>query len=152
MEQTNMPIGVKFAVIHRAFRREMDALLREKDVTGAQFGALRALDWLETERGGEISQRDLEEISRSTHPTMTEILKKLEKKGFIETRPSDTDRRRKAIRQTDKARELSLAMSRADEETFAKFCAGFDADEMRTLNEMLDSLLKNTCGGCGEET
>lgn len=151
MEQTNMPIGVKFAVIHRAFRREMDALLREKDVTGAQFGALRALDWLETERGGEISQRDLEEISRSTHPTMTEILKKLEKKGFIETRPSDTDRRRKAIRQTDKARELSLAMSRADEETFAKFCAGFDADEMRTLNEMLDSLLKNTCGGCGEE-
>ena len=42
MEQTNMPIGVKFAVIHRAFRREMDALLREKGVTGAQFGALSA--------------------------------------------------------------------------------------------------------------
>ena len=52
MDQTNMPIGVKFAVIHRAFRREMDALLREKDVTGAQFGALRALAWLEAERGG----------------------------------------------------------------------------------------------------
>ena len=151
MNQTNMPIGVKFAVIHRAFRREMDAMLREKDVTGAQFGALRALAYLEAERGGEISQRDLEEISRSTHPTMTEILRKLEKKGFIETRPSETDRRRKAIRQTDKARELSLAMSRADEETFAKFCAGFTADEMHTLDEMLDSLLKNTCGGCGEE-
>ena len=83
MDQSNMPMGVKFAVIHRAFRREMDALLREKDVTGAQFGALRALDYLERERGGEISQHDLEEISRSTHPTMTEILKKLEKKLLL---------------------------------------------------------------------
>jgi len=146
-----MPIGVKFAVIHRAFRREMDALLREKDVTGAQFGALRALAYLEAERGGEISQHDLEEISRSTHPTMTEILKKLEKKGFIETRPSETDRRRKAIRQTERARELSLAMSRADEETFAKFCAGFTGEQMHTLEKMLDSLLQNTCGGCGGE-
>ncbi|MBQ7472736.1 MAG: MarR family transcriptional regulator [Oscillospiraceae bacterium] len=151
MDQSNMPMGVKFAVIHRAFRREMDALLREKDVTGAQFGALRALDYLERERGGEISQHDLEEISRSTHPTMTEILKKLEKKGFIETRPSETDRRRKAIRQTDKARELSFAMSRADERTFEKFCAGFTEEQTAALEEMLDRLLQNTCGGCGEE-
>ena len=148
-----MPIGVKFAVIHRAFRRELDALLREKDLTGAQFGALRALDYLERERGGEISQRDVEEISHSGHPTMTEILKKLEKKGFIVTEASGTDRRRKTLRQTEKARELGRAMRSVDEETYEKFTAGLDAAERRALERMLDTLLQNACGACekGEE-
>ena len=32
-------------------------------------------------------------------------------------------------------------MSRVDEETFEKFCTGFDADEQtKSLDEMLDSL------------
>ena len=65
MEQTNMPIGVKFAVIHRAFRREMDTLLRQKDLTGAQFGACgRWTAWNGTQRrdqpetaGGGLPQR-----------------------------------------------------------------------------------------------
>ncbi len=151
MKQEQMPIGVKFVVIQRAFRRELDKLLREKELTGAQFGALRALDHLERTRGGEISQRDIEEISHSTHPTMTEILKKLEKKGFIESRPSETDRRRKLLCQTDKARELGVDMLRVDEETFAKFCAGLDAEQTASLENMLDVLLQNACGCCDKE-
>ena len=151
MDQTNMPIGIKFAVIHRAFRREMDALLRQKDLTGAQFGTLRALDCLEKNGSGEISQRQLEEVCHSAHPTMTEILKKLEKKGFIETRPSETDHRRKAIRQTDRARELRLAMSRVDEETFEKFCTGMSEEQTKSLGEMLDRLMKNACSCAKEE-
>lgn len=151
MKHEEMPIGVKFAVIHRAFRRELDQLLREKDLTGAQFGALRALDYLERERGGEISQRDIEEISHSAHPTMTEILKKLEKKGFIETRPSETDRRCKAIRQTERSRELGRDMSRVDEETYAKFCAGLSGEQRADLENMLDILLRNACGSCEKE-
>lgn len=151
MIHEEMPIGVKFAVIHRAFRRELDAALREKDLTGAQYGALRALDYLERERGGEISQRDIEEVSHSAHPTMTEILKKLERKGFIETRPSETDRRRKQIRQTEKARELSRDMFRVDDQTYAKFCAGLRPDQTESLETMLDTLLHNACGSCEKE-
>ena len=151
MDQQEMPIGVKFAVIHRAFRRELDALLREKDLTGVQFGALRALDYLESTRGGEISQRDIETVSHSSHPTMTEILKKLEKKGFIESRPSQTDRRRKVICQTDKARELRGAMSRVDEGAYEKICAGLDAAQTQQLESMLGVLVKNACGGCEKE-
>ena len=150
MDRKDMPVGAKFAVIHRAFRRELDASLREMELTGAQFGALRALDRLERERGGEISQRDVETLCRSAHPTMTEILKKLEKKGFIEARPSETDRRRKLIRRTDKARELDRAAFRADEQTYEKFAAGLDAAQRASLESMLDLLIANICGG-GEE-
>ena len=151
MERIDMPIGAKFAALHRVFRRDLDRLLREKDLTGAQFGALCALEHLERDRGGEISQRDIEELCRSAHPTMTEILKKLEKKGFIEVRPSDTDRRRKQIRRTDKARELDRATFRADEQTFEKFAAGLDAEQRASLEGMLDLLIGNVCGGEREE-
>jgi DNA-binding MarR family transcriptional regulator len=145
MDRKDMPIGAKFAVIHRAFRRELDAALREKELTGAQFGVLRALYRLERERG-EVSQRDLEEYCRSAHPTMTEILKKLEKKGFIEVRPSETDRRRKQIRRTDKARELDRAAFRIDEQTFEKFAAGLDEAQKTALGSMLDQLIGRVCG------
>ena len=147
MEKANMPVGAKFGVIHRAFRRELDAALRETELTGAQFGALRALDRLERERGGEISQRDVEELCRSAHPTMTEILKKLERKGFIEARPSETDRRRKQIRRTDKARELDRAAFLIDGKTFEKFAAGLDEAQRSVLEQMLDRMLTNICGG-----
>ncbi len=145
LERIDMPIGAKFAALHRVFRRELDKLLREKDLTGAQFGALRAIENLERE-SGEVSQRDIEELCRSAHPTMTEILKKLEKKGFIEVRPSETDRRRKQIRRTDRARELDRVTCRADEQTFEKFAAGLDAKERAALERMLDVLIDNVCG------
>ncbi len=146
MDRKDMPIWAKFAVIHRAFRRELDAALREMELTGAQFGALRALDRLEREHGGEISQRDVEEMCRSAHPTMTEILKKLEKKGFIEVRPSETDRRRKQIRRTDKARELDRETLLTNERTFEKFTVGLDETQRAALENMLDLLISNVCG------
>ncbi len=146
MDRKDIPIGAKFGIIHRAFRRELDAALREKDLTGAQFGVLRALDRLERERGGEVSQRDLEQLCRSAHPTMTEILKKLEKKGFIEVRPSETDRRRKQIRRTDRAREFDRAAFRVDERTFETFAAGLDESRRASLESMLDVLVGNVCG------
>ena len=146
MEKANMPIGAKFGVIHRAFRRELDSALREKGLTGVQFAALKAIEHLER-GGGEVSQRDVEALTRSSHPTMTEVLKKLEKKGFIEVRPSETDRRRKQIRSTDKACELDRAAFRVDEKTFDKFAAGLDEGQRSSLESMLDLLIGCVCGG-----
>ena len=145
MDRKNMPVGAKFGVIHRAFRRELDAALREKELTGVQFAALKAVERLERE-GGEVSQRDVETLTHSSHPSMTEVLKKLEKKGFIEVRPSEIDRRRKQIRSTDKARELDRAAFRIDEETFEKFAAGLDEGQRASLESMLDLMVACVCG------
>ena len=75
------------------------------------------------------------------------IAKKLEKKGFIEVRPSETDRRRKQIRRTDKARELDRAAFLIDGKTFEKFAAGLDEAQRSVLEQMLDRMLTNICGG-----
>ena len=78
---------------------------------------------------------------------MTEILKKLERKGFIEARPSETDRRRKRIRRTDKARELDREALRVDEKTFERFTADLDEAQKAALGSMLDRLIDRACGG-----
>ena len=141
MDQTNMPIGVKFAVIHRAFRREMDTLLRQKDLTGAQFGTLRALDCLEKNGSGEISQRQLEEVCHSAHPTMTEILKKLEKKGYLTRRRDPEDQRSLSVALTPagealKDEALSVPGRMAN-------CLGLSGEEALQLGKLLDKVLNN---------
>ena len=81
--KSDMPIGLRFSLLHRAFLRQMDQRLLEKDLTGVQFGVLAALIRLEERGEAELSQRDLENASRVTHPTMTEIIKRLEKRAFF---------------------------------------------------------------------
>ena len=89
MTQHTMPKGLRFTLLHRTVRRRMDEYVRETGLTGTQFGVLGALDRLERETSGEVTQKALEDAAHVTHPTMTELLKKLEKKGFITCRPSE---------------------------------------------------------------
>ena len=91
--ERDLPMGFRFSMLHRAFRRRMDAMLSEKDLTGVQFGVLGALDRLSHEGETEISQRRLEEATRISHATMTDILRRLEKKDFIRCEQSSRDRR-----------------------------------------------------------
>ena len=149
MEKNNIPVGAKFAIIHRAFRRELDAALKEKDITGTQFGVLRTIERLE--HGGEISQHAVEEASHSSHPTMCEILKKLEKKGYIAMCRSESDARRKMIARTDRARELELELFGVDEQVFSKLSRGLDETQSEALGAVLDLMISNACGCCAKE-
>ena len=63
-----LPMGLRFSLLHRAFKRRMDALLSEKELTGVQFGVLGALIRRERQGAEEISQRDLEEATHVGHP------------------------------------------------------------------------------------
>ena len=36
----NMPMGMRFALLHRSYMKQMDARLQEKGLTGVQFGVL----------------------------------------------------------------------------------------------------------------
>ena len=49
-------------------------------------GVLGELGRLERESAGEVTQKALEAAAHVTHPTMTELLKKLEKKGFVSSK------------------------------------------------------------------
>ena len=88
-----MPKGLRFAILQKTIRRQMDEYVRETGLTGTQVGVLGELGRLERESAGEVTQKALEAAAHVTHPTMTELLKKLEKKGFVTCRTSEKDHR-----------------------------------------------------------
>ncbi len=141
--KSDMPIGLRFSLLHRAFIRQMDQRLLEKDLTGVQFGVLAALIRLEERGEAELSQRDLENASRVTHPTMTEIIKRLEKKGFLLCRPGQLDRRRKCVSSTEKARSLRREMAELDHSVFRWLCRGMSREQMEQLIGAIDRMLEN---------
>ena len=144
----NMPVGLRFSILDRYFRKRMDDLLRERELTGVQFGVLGQLRRLECGGTEEVNQRDLEEATHVTHPTMTEIVKRLEKQGFAECRPSARDRRYKSIRSTQKAAELLQELAELDTGVFDALCRGLSGEEVDALLRITDKMLDNACSGC----
>lgn len=143
MEQ-KIPLGLRFSIIGRSFKRQLDELLRERDLTGVQLGVLGQLRRFECGGAVRITQRDLETASHVTHPTMTEMLKRLERKGFINCRHGESDRRCKYISSTEKAELLIQEMAEADNRVFSSLTAGMSEDEIRELLRLTDIMLDNS--------
>ena len=57
----NIPLGLRFSLLHRSFKKQMDRMLAEMDLTGVQFGVMGCLIRREREGLEETSQKDLEE-------------------------------------------------------------------------------------------
>lgn len=142
MDRSTLPKGPRFGILHRTIRRELDERVRETGLTGAQFGVLAALGRLEHE-GHEVTQRALEEAAHVTHPTMTELLKKLERKGFVTCRTSEADRRCKVIATTDAAMALHHTVDELDGRIFASLCQGLSAEEVAEFLRITDVMLEN---------
>ena len=145
-----IPIGLQFSILHRAFRKKLDEQLREKDLTGVQFGVMGELMRLERVASGEVNQKDLENASHVTHPTMTEIIKRLEKKGFITCETSAVDRRYKSISSTGKALSLRQEMNEVDKSVFQWLSQGLSQPQIDELMEIMDIMLKNAAECCGK--
>ena len=143
MCKRSVPRGLRFAILQKTIRRQMDEYVRETGLTGTQVGVLGELGRLERESAGEVTQKALEDAAHVTHPTMTELLKKLESKGFITCRPSEVDRRCKAVVSTGKARALHQAIGEFDERVFTALCRGLSEGEIAEFLRITDVMLEN---------
>ena len=143
----DIPVGLRFSILHRSFMKQLDRLLQEKGLTGVQFGVLGQLRRLEAE-GQEVNQRDLENATQVTHPTMTEIVKRLEKQGFVRCEPSVRDRRYKSIRSTERAASLSGETEKLDGRIFRELTQGLSEEEIRSLLAVTDKMLANAALCC----
>lgn len=142
----DMPVGVKFSIVARAFKARIDDLMRDYGLTSVQAGVLFALYKCEScGKGKEVNQKDLEQAMGLTHQTMTEIIKKLEANGFIECAQSTKDKRSKSIKTTDKALEIHKNMDNTDNMVLEEMCKGISEDKKKELIETLDAMLDNIC-------
>lgn len=95
--------------------------------------------------GGPVNQKDIEEELRLTNPTVTGILKRLERKGFVTRTVGSRDRRYKEVRLTEKCARLGEQLHPTAEELLGGMFDGFTAEEFETLNRLLRRLVVN-CG------
>lgn len=138
-----MPFGLKIAIISRVFRKKMDEKASAMGLTYVQLRVLGSVSCLEEAGWTEIHQNDLEEIEHVTHPAMTKLLQKLEKKGFVECVPSSIDRRYKKITSTEKSSGIHKMILAQDKEVFEDLCRNFTQEQKQALLQMTDILLKN---------
>lgn len=146
--EDKLPVGLRFSLLDRAFKKQLDEMLKDRGLTGVQFFVLGQLSRLEREGSTEINQRALENATRVTHPTMTAIIQRLEKGGFIRCETSSSDRRNKNIFSTEKAASLRRDMNELDAEIFARLCRGLEPAQVRALMEITDIMLKNAFENC----
>ena len=75
--ERELPMGVRFSILNRSFRRRIDELVGALGLTGVQGFVLCELHRMEKDMAREINHRDLEHAPSLSHPTLNDIIKRL---------------------------------------------------------------------------
>jgi DNA-binding MarR family transcriptional regulator len=104
---------------------------------------LGELRHLEVSGMSEINQRDLENAVSVTHPTMTEIIKRLEKKGAVVCTVSSSDKRYKKISSTPEYANIHTELEELDRLVFKELCAGLNDEQIEQFMQLSDVMIGN---------
>lgn len=140
--ESEIPIGAKIKFIHLAFENRFNQNLQELNLTSSQMHLLVYLDRCEN-AGKKINQRMIEKHLHLSNPTVTGLLQRLEAKGFVSRKVSDTDGRNKEIQQTDACKALHNEMHRRLDAENDRMVTGLSEAEIAELNRLLMVVLKN---------
>ena len=99
-------------ILHWCTDQSVTEALSQMDLTAAQGRIMGYLSYRKTPP----CSRDIEEEFQLTHPTVSGLLSRLEKKGFIEFRPDEEDRRCKRIYRIILENEEKMVRDFTDEE------------------------------------
>ncbi len=139
----NIVPGLQISILDREFKKKHEERAHRLGLTSVQLRVLGELSRLESEGVEEINQKDLEKALVVTHPTMTEIIKRLEKKDAVICTPSQVDRRYKKINCTAEFKDIHAELFEMDWEIFGKMCEGIPQDHIQTFLETLGQMLEN---------
>ena len=138
--------GFAVHVLHWSSEQAMNNALANMELTSSQG---RIMGYIARRKTPPCS-RDIEEEFRLTHPTVSGLLSRLEKKGFIEFRPDENDRRCKRIYMMPKGMECMEMMHRTILDNEARMVLGFSEEEKELFYSFLGRAIENTGGHpCG---
>ncbi len=90
--------------------------------------------------------RDVEEALHLSHPTVSGLLNRLEKKGFVELRPDEQDHRCKRIYTLPKGHECRTLMHNTMEQIEERLVLDFTPEEREEFSSLLDRAIQNMGG------
>ena len=134
--------GHMLRVLHWCTDQTMTGALAQMDLTAAQGHIMGYL----AHSPNPPCSRDIEEAFQLSHPTVSGLLSRLEKKGFIEFRPDEQDRRCKRIHMLPKGQACIELMHRTIRENEERIVQGFSDAEKAQFASLLERAISNMGG------
>ena len=134
--------GHMLRVLHWCTDQTMTGALARMDLTAAQGHIMGYL----AHSPNPPCSRDIEEAFQLSHPTVSGLLSRLEKKGFIEFRPDEKDRRCKRIHMLPKGQACIELMHHTIRENEERIVQGFSDAEKAQFASLLERAISNMGG------
>ena len=138
----NKHYGHRIRILHWCTDQAMTNALASMDLTAAQGHIMGFL----AHRKEPPCSRDIEEAFHLSHPTVSGLLGRLEKKGFIEFRPDPQDRRCKRIYMLERGHQCNALMHQTIQENEEKMVQGFTEEERAEFLTLLERAITNMGG------
>ena len=129
-------------ILHWCTDQRITNALAEMELTASQGPILGYI----AHRKEPPCARDIEDEFHLSHPTVSGLLARLEKKGFLEFFPDETDRRCKRIRLCEKGQQCIEIMHRTIEENEKTLVQGFSEEERELFLTFLNRAIHNMGG------
>jgi MarR family transcriptional regulator for hemolysin len=128
--------GFLVARLARRLRQAVDAEMRLIGLTEATWRPLVYLRAL----GDGVRQKELATAMSIEGPSLVRLLDSLERRGFIERREDESDRRARGIHLTRAGRDLAMRAARIGNALQARLLAGVPAADLETCERVLETL------------
>lgn len=133
------PFGRTFRRLDCAMRQSMDGALSSMDLTFSQGHIMGYLAHSEQPP----CAKDIEDRFQLSHPTVSGLLSRLEKKEFIALRPDPEDRRRKLVYILPKGKQCNETMHAVIRDGEERLLTGFSKEEREQFQQYLLRALQN---------
>ena len=134
--------GHYLRILHGCTDQILSAAVTDMDLTPVQS---RVVGYL-AHRSEPPCAKDVEEEFQLSHPTVSGILSRLEKKAFVEFRPDPADRRCKRIYVLEKGWEHIGQIHRIINENEDRIVDGFTEEEKQQFAAFLERAIRNMGG------
>ena len=134
--------GQQIRILHWCADQAITNALASIELTAAQGRIMAFL----AHREEPPCSRDIEEAFHLSHPTVSGLLGRLEKKGFLEFRSDPEDRRCKRIYISDRGHQCHALMHQTIEATEENMVIGFTQEEREQFSLLLERAIANMGG------
>lgn len=128
--------GFLVARIARRMRQAVDAEMRLIGLTEATWRPLMYVRTL----GDGVRQKELATALSIEGPSLVRVLDSLERRGFIERREDESDRRARGIHLTPAGHELAVRAAKIGAAFQARLLAGVPRGDLETCERVLETL------------
>ena len=133
--------GTLLSQVHQVCGRVWNKILRDNDMADLEGARGRVIFALWGKDGVPI--KTLCEKTSLDKSTLTGIIDRLERDGYIERKPSETDKRSTLILLTGKEQEFANHVHKVSDQMNTIFYKGFTDEEITQFESMLERILVN---------